>query len=92
MENLPVYVKVVFVLTTFLTIFLFYRATRKSTLTLGILFIWLAFQSFMGRFRFLYRDRNNPSAIFAIDWSSAPIYHCIIFNTQRKGIFGYAWI
>src|SRR5688572_14184992 len=48
MENLPVYIKVVFVLTTFLTIFLFHRATQQSTLTLGILFIWLGFQSFIG--------------------------------------------
>ena len=48
MENLPSYVKVVFILTTFLTIFLFYRATKKSTLTLGILFGWLALQSVIG--------------------------------------------
>jgi hypothetical protein len=48
MENLPGYIKAVFALTTFLTIFFFYRATQKSTLTLGILFTWLVFQGFMG--------------------------------------------
>jgi hypothetical protein len=44
MENLPAYVKVVFALTTLLTLVLFFRATQKSTLTLGILFIWIVLQ------------------------------------------------
>lgn len=48
MENLPAYIKVVFILTTFLTAFLFYVASRKSTLTLIILTVWLVFQGFMG--------------------------------------------
>jgi len=48
MENLPAYVKVVFALTTLLTAFLFYKATRDSKLTLTILLVWLAFQSLMG--------------------------------------------
>lgn len=60
MENLPVYVKVVFVLTTFLTIFLFHRATRQSTLALGILFIWLGFQSFMGVSGFYANTETVP--------------------------------
>ena len=44
MENLPTYVSLVFILTTLLTIFLFYLATQNSTVSLGILFAWLAFQ------------------------------------------------
>ncbi|HEX6224365.1 MAG TPA: hypothetical protein VFZ52_08145 [Chryseolinea sp.] len=44
MENLPTYVSLVFILTTLLTIFLFYLATQRSTVSLGILFAWLAFQ------------------------------------------------
>ena len=48
MENLPAYIKVVFILTTILTIFLFYHATRRSFFTLIILFSWLAFQTFVG--------------------------------------------
>ncbi len=48
METLPTYVKIVFALTTFLTVWLFYRATNHSKATLVILLVWLTFQAFMG--------------------------------------------
>jgi hypothetical protein len=48
MENLPIYISVVFGLTTILTIFLFYVATRNSKKTLIILLIWLALQTVIG--------------------------------------------
>ena len=44
MENLPVYIKVVFGLTTLLTVLMFYFAAHKSKLTLVILLAWLVFQ------------------------------------------------
>ncbi len=48
MQNLPDYIKVVFALTTFLTVFFFYKAAAKSTPTLIVLIIWLVFQAIMG--------------------------------------------
>ncbi len=48
MQNLPIYISIVFALTTFLTVGLFYRATNNSKVSLLILFSWLALQTFIG--------------------------------------------
>lgn len=45
MENLPLYVGVVFAFATALTVFLFYRAANRSTPVLALILIWLAVQS-----------------------------------------------
>ena len=47
MENLSTYVSIVFVLTTLLTVGLFYKATSNSKVTLLILLTWLALQTFI---------------------------------------------
>ncbi len=46
-SNLPIYVNIVFILTTLLTIFLFYKATNQSTITIVILFSWLLLQAIL---------------------------------------------
>lgn len=48
MENVPIFISVIFGLTTFLTVGLFYKATNKSRTTLAILLTWLALQSVIG--------------------------------------------
>ena len=48
MENLPTYIPIVFVLTTILTVWLFYKATNNSTSTLIILVTWLILQAMIG--------------------------------------------
>ena len=48
MENLPIYISVVFGLTTILTIALFYKSTDHSKITLAILLTWLTIQTFIG--------------------------------------------
>lgn len=48
MENLPLYISIVFGLTTALTIVFFYFATNHSKTTLLILLSWLILQSFIG--------------------------------------------
>ncbi len=45
MENLPIYIPLVFGLTTLLAIFLFYKATNNSKTTLIVLLSWLAIQA-----------------------------------------------
>jgi hypothetical protein len=86
MENLSVYVKVVFVLTTFLTIFLFHRATRQSTLTLGILFIWLGFQSFMGVSGF-YADTETVPPRFLLLVGPPLLFIIVLFLTPSGKAF-----
>jgi hypothetical protein len=48
MEGLPIYISIVFILTTLLTVFLFYKATSSSKMTLIILLSWLVLQTFIG--------------------------------------------
>ncbi|HET6225781.1 MAG TPA: hypothetical protein VFF27_05850, partial [Bacteroidia bacterium] len=45
MNQLPAFISVVFVLTTALSVFLFYRATSKSYIALVVMLGWLALQS-----------------------------------------------
>lgn len=60
MNNLPTYIPLIFILTTLLTVGLFYRATKGSMLTLIILFIWLALQAFIGTFEFYTVTNTVP--------------------------------
>ena len=48
MGNLPVYISLVFGVTTILTVGLFYKATSFSKTTLLILLSWLALQTAIG--------------------------------------------
>jgi hypothetical protein len=48
MTHLPVYIAVTFILTTIITVFIFYKATRKSTITIVVLLILLVVQSLIG--------------------------------------------
>lgn len=45
LENLPIYISIVFTLTTILTVGIFYKASNKSTPTLIILLVWLTIQA-----------------------------------------------
>ena len=48
MENLPIYISLVFGLTTILTVGVFYKAANYSKTTILILLIWLALQTLVG--------------------------------------------
>jgi hypothetical protein len=48
MENLPSYIGVVFILTTLLTVAIFYKASNNSKTTLVVLLAWLALQTIIG--------------------------------------------
>ena len=48
MQNLPQYISIIFCLTTFVTIAIFYKATSYSKPILAILLIWLTIQTFVG--------------------------------------------
>ncbi|MFT3911747.1 MAG: hypothetical protein QM737_20150 [Ferruginibacter sp.] len=45
MENLPVYISIIFGLITLLTLFLFYKAANKSKRVLAVIGIWLLLQA-----------------------------------------------
>lgn len=48
MENLPVYISLLMILITFLTVFIFYKASGHSKEVLIILAAWLALQAILG--------------------------------------------
>ena len=45
MEDLPIYISIIFVLTTFFSVWLFYKASSNSKIVLIILLVWLAIQA-----------------------------------------------
>ena len=48
MENLPAYISILFGLTTIVTVYIFYKATNQSRITLFLLLGWLALQTYVG--------------------------------------------
>ena len=60
MENLPQYISIVFCLTTFLTIAIFYKASHYSKPTLVILLIWLTIQTIVGLSGFYIITDTTP--------------------------------
>jgi hypothetical protein len=48
LHNLPMYINVIFITTTLLSIFLFYKATNRSNTTVIILLVWIIIQAILG--------------------------------------------
>jgi hypothetical protein len=65
MENLPIYITLIFGLTTILTIYLFYMSTKHSKITLLILFIWVSLQGIVG-FSGFYKDTSTVPPKFLL--------------------------
>jgi hypothetical protein len=59
MESIPAYIAAVFVLTTLVTVFIFYKA-NNSKATLMILSVWLVLQAFIGLTGFYAVTGNMP--------------------------------
>jgi hypothetical protein len=60
MQNLPLYVAVVFVLTTLLTLYFFYRASNQSKPVLLICLGWLILQGIIGATGFYLTEDTVP--------------------------------
>lgn len=63
MNNLPTYISFVFILTVILTISLFYKATKKSTTTLLVLFAWVILQTVLALNLFYTKTAALPPRI-----------------------------
>jgi hypothetical protein len=82
-DNLPAYIPVVFGLTTFLTIALFYKATKNSKATLFILLAWLAVQTVIGLSHFYtVTDVMPPRFLLMV---LPPLFFIIGLFTTSKG-------
>src|SRR5262245_36503635 len=64
MENVPLYVSIIFMLTTAITIYIFYYATRRSKTILTVIVLWLALQSIVGISGFYTVTNTTPPRFF----------------------------
>ena len=83
MENLPIYIKLIFGLTTFLTMYLFLRATPKPKTIAFFLLAWLTIQSILGLSGFYtVTDAIPPRFLFLV---MPPIMITIRLFATTKG-------
>lgn len=81
-SNLPVYINIVFILTTGLTVFLFYKATQRSVTTLLILGSWLLIQAVLS-FTGFYTVTDTIPPRFALLAVPALLFIIFLFITPK---------
>jgi hypothetical protein len=81
MENLPVYISIVFILTTILSVFIFYKATNNSKPVLIILIAWLILQTVISLTGF-YTTTNAIPPRFMLLVLPPVIFIIILFFTK----------
>lgn len=82
MENLPLYISLIFVLTTMLTVWLFYKAANNSKTTLVILLSWLAAQALIALSGFYTVTYTLPPR-FALLVAPPVLFIIILFITTK---------
>ena len=60
MQNLPAYISWVFIVTTLLTLFFLYKASRHSKAVVIIALLWLAVQSIIANSKFYTQTQSMP--------------------------------
>lgn len=83
MENLPIAIGLLFDLTTFLTVGLFYLAAHHSKTTLIVLLVWLALQTAIGLSGFYHiKDTVPPRFLLLV---GPPMLFIVLLFCTRKG-------
>ena len=82
MESLPTYISLVFVVTTILTVGLFYKATNNSKPTLVILLAWLTIQTVIGLTGF-YTVTNTIPPRFLLLILPPLVFIILLFATVK---------
>ena len=86
MENLPAYISILFVLTTFFTAFMFFKATRNSKIVILVSITWLVIQAAIAASGFYtITDTLPPRFTLAIVPPLALI--AFLFGTIKGRIF-----
>jgi hypothetical protein len=84
--NLPLAINVLFIVTTLLTIFLFYKATKNSKSTLILLLTWVIFQAAIGLSGF-YTITNTFPPRFALLALPALLFIIVLFVTASGRVY-----
>jgi hypothetical protein len=86
MQDVSISLKVIFILITLLTVILFYKATKKSTLFLIIIFLWMLVQLFIGLTNFYLNTTALPPR-FALLIVPPLLFIIVLFVTQKGRVF-----
>jgi hypothetical protein len=83
MENLPEVISIIFIITTLITIYFFYRAAHRSVTLLTIAVIWLALQGIIG-FTGFYQNTSQvpPRFMFLV---LPPLIAILLFFVSQRG-------
>lgn len=84
--HLPMYVNIVFILTTLLTVFLFYKAGNLSKINLGILGLWLLLQAVLSYVGF-YTVTNTTPPRFVLLALPAVLLIIFLFITAKGRVY-----
>jgi len=82
MNNLPLSINILFIVTTFLTVWQFYAASGKSKTVLFGLMAWMLFQAIIGLTGF-YRGVQSMPPRFILLIGPGILFTIILFITQR---------
>lgn len=83
MDELPIYISLVFALTTSATVWLFYLATESSTATLVILMLWLILQTVIGLSGFYTITNTMPPRFLIL--ILPPLFFIVALFVTPKG-------
>ena len=83
MENLPVYISIVFGLITLLTVFLFYKAAHHSTLAIAIIATWLLVQGIIASTGFYSVTNSFPPRFILL--VLPPLVLIVVLFATKKG-------
>ncbi|MDZ4667061.1 MAG: hypothetical protein SGJ00_04170 [bacterium] len=82
-ENIPTYISIIFAITTLLTVYFFYLATKKSKAFLILILSWLLLQSWLGLANFYQQTYTIPPKFLLL--ILPPIALIIGLFTTKKG-------
>src|SRR6476619_7475532 len=86
MENLPIYITAGFILTTFITVYIFYKAANNSKKILLILLAWLVLQAAIGLTGF-YTITNTLPPRFTLLILTPLFFIAVLFITGKGRAF-----
>ncbi len=83
MNNIPLFIHITFVLTTLITVYIFYQASRRSTTSLVIILIWLALQAAIAFTGFYTETHTLPPRFILLPLP--PVLLILVLFLSRKG-------